>query len=67
MLIISVCIGQDEWIYYNASAGVHLYTIQAGEYRTTKKMILLKSTITPVLKINFKSLKKTKRINECAH
>ena len=42
MLIISVCIGQDEWIYYIESAGVHLYTIQAGEYRATKKMILLK-------------------------
>ena len=23
MLIISVCIGQDEWIYYNAQAGVY--------------------------------------------
>ena len=33
---------QDEWIYYNASAVVHLYTIQVGKYRTTKKMILLK-------------------------
>ena len=52
MLIISVCIGQDEWIYYNASAGVHLYTIQAGEYRTTKKK--------DFVKINNNSLPKNK-------